>query len=70
MIGEHPYELTFYGESGFILVSLCSQGCRRGRLTFSDIFDKNVGMRRMTISRPHAPSSYRLSLWGGCGSGL
>ena len=49
--GEHLEELIFSGKLGLILVLLYSQVSRRGRLTFSDVFYENIGVRRMTVSR-------------------
>ena len=60
--GEHLEDLTFGWKLGLVLVLLSSQVSRRGRLTFSSVFDENIGVRRMTISGPRASISRQLSL--------
>jgi len=38
-------ELTFDEELGLVLVGLCSQVDRRGRVTFSNVLDEDVKAR-------------------------
>ena len=59
-VGEHLEELTFGGEPGFVNAASRLWHNSRGSATFFDVFDKNVGMGKMIVGRPRAPSSSRL----------
>ena len=41
-----------------------------GRMTFSDVFDENVGIVRMSVGKPRTPNCCRLTFWSGGGGVL